>query len=77
MAELDRAAAEYFQNHALKILLSITSSGPVVRLPTTTALVLVIRPDVRKGTPPFTVTGSAGTCKTSETVLTSSSVAFG
>src|ERR671931_368896 len=63
--------------HVLKALLSIISSGPLVKLPTTTDFELAMIPEDKNGIPPLTVTGSTSTCNDSEMTLLSSSVVFG
>ena len=45
-------------DHALNALLSIISSGPLVKRPTTTDFEFAIMPDDKKGTPPLMVNGS-------------------
>ena len=63
--------------HALKALLIIINSGPLVNFPTITDFEFAIIPEDKNGVPPLTVTGSTCTCNDSEITLISSSVAFG
>jgi hypothetical protein len=48
----------YILDHALNALLSIISSGPLVKRPTITDFEFAIIPDDKKGTPPLMVNGS-------------------
>ena len=64
-------------NYALNALLSIISSGPLVKLPAITDFEFAIMPEDKKGTPPLIVIGSTCTCRVSEMISISYSVDFG